>query len=96
MVVVLPVPCPQVVELGGSRVLLVAVEDDVYAVSNKCSHLGLPIVGEWCVQQQVCLVGRQLVVCVTHNPHTAAVAVTVAGQVPLCADCDSDTTCSCC
>jgi nitrite reductase/ring-hydroxylating ferredoxin subunit len=38
--------CSQVVELGGSRVLLVAVDDDVFAVSNKCSHLGLPIVGE--------------------------------------------------
>jgi nitrite reductase/ring-hydroxylating ferredoxin subunit len=40
--VALPV---QVVELGGTRVLVVAVGDDVYAVSNKCSHLGLPIVG---------------------------------------------------
>lgn len=39
--------CPeQVVELGGSKVLIVGVDDDVYAVSNKCSHLGLPIVGE--------------------------------------------------
>lgn len=38
-------PCVQVVELGGTRVLIVAVDDDVYAVSNKCSHLGLPIVG---------------------------------------------------
>jgi hypothetical protein len=36
----------QVVELGGSRVLIVGVDDEVYAVSNKCSHLGLPIVGE--------------------------------------------------
>jgi nitrite reductase/ring-hydroxylating ferredoxin subunit len=36
----------QVVELGGSRVLIVGIDDEVYAVSNKCSHLGLPIVGE--------------------------------------------------
>lgn len=41
----------QVVELGGSRVLIVGVGEDVYAVSNKCSHLGLPIVGKTAVFQ---------------------------------------------
>jgi hypothetical protein len=57
--------CLQVVELGGSRVLLVAVDDDVYAVSNKCSHLGLPIVGEspcLIVQSPVHMLTRSLTV----------------------------------
>jgi nitrite reductase/ring-hydroxylating ferredoxin subunit len=35
-----------VVELGGAKVLVVETEGEVYAVSNKCSHLGLPLVGE--------------------------------------------------
>jgi hypothetical protein len=38
--------CVQVVELGGAKVLVVETEGEVYAVSNKCSHLGLPLVGE--------------------------------------------------
>ena len=35
-----------VVEVDGKRVLLAVVDDQVYAVSNKCSHLGLPLVGK--------------------------------------------------
>ncbi len=35
----------KVVELGGQKVLIVETEGDVFAVSNKCSHLGLPLVG---------------------------------------------------
>lgn len=36
----------KVVELGGQRVLLVSQGEEVYALSNKCSHLGLPLVGK--------------------------------------------------
>jgi nitrite reductase/ring-hydroxylating ferredoxin subunit len=36
----------KVVELAGSKVLIVEQGDEVFAVSNKCSHLGLPLVGE--------------------------------------------------
>lgn len=35
-----------VVELAGQKVLVVDIDDTVYAVSNKCSHLGLPLVGK--------------------------------------------------
>lgn len=41
----------QVVELGGERVLIVSVDNTVYAVSNKCSHLGLPLVGKTALLQ---------------------------------------------
>lgn len=37
---------PQVVEINGQRILLAAVDGSVKAVSNKCSHLGLPLVGK--------------------------------------------------
>eukprot|EP00183_Erythrolobus_madagascarensis_P006857 CAMPEP_0185843842 /NCGR_PEP_ID=MMETSP1354-20130828/225_1 /TAXON_ID=708628 /ORGANISM="Erythrolobus madagascarensis, Strain CCMP3276" /LENGTH=163 /DNA_ID=CAMNT_0028543409 /DNA_START=36 /DNA_END=527 /DNA_ORIENTATION=- len=35
-----------VVVLGGQKVLLKAVDGEVYAVSNKCAHLGLPLEGK--------------------------------------------------
>ena len=35
-----------VVEVGGQRILLAEVDGSVFAVSNKCSHLGLPLVGK--------------------------------------------------
>jgi nitrite reductase/ring-hydroxylating ferredoxin subunit len=47
----LPASCPQVVEINGQRILLAAVDGDVKAVSNKCSHLGLPLVGKTAVFQ---------------------------------------------
>lgn len=34
----------KVVELDGQRVLLIEQDGAVYALSNKCSHLGLPLV----------------------------------------------------
>jgi len=56
----------QVVELGGSKVLIVGVDDVVYAVSNKCSHLGLPIVGKTAMfQGQV--TPDKCVVCPAHG-----------------------------
>lgn len=36
----------EVVEVGGQKVLLASLGEEVFAVSNKCSHLGLPIVGK--------------------------------------------------
>eukprot|EP00887_Chlorella_sp_A99_P000375 scaffold13.g375.t1 len=36
----------KVVELGSQRVLVVEDGGSVYALSNKCSHLGLPLVGK--------------------------------------------------
>ncbi|KAG2425626.1 hypothetical protein HYH02_014998 [Chlamydomonas schloesseri] len=36
----------QVVEVGGQKVLLLDVNGEISAVSNKCSHLGLPIQGK--------------------------------------------------
>lgn len=44
-------PCAQVVEIDGQRVLLAAVGEEVRAVSNKCSHLGLPLVGKTALLQ---------------------------------------------
>lgn len=35
-----------VVEVNGQRILLAMDGDNVRAVSNKCSHLGLPLVGK--------------------------------------------------
>jgi nitrite reductase/ring-hydroxylating ferredoxin subunit len=40
-----------VVEINGQRILLAAVDGNVKAVSNKCSHLGLPLVGKTAVFQ---------------------------------------------
>ena len=36
----------QVVVIGGQKVLLLDVDGDIRAVSNKCSHLGLPLQGK--------------------------------------------------
>lgn len=35
-----------VVDVDGQKVLLAAVDDEVYAVSNKCSHMGISLVGK--------------------------------------------------
>jgi hypothetical protein len=40
-----------VVEVGGAKILLVDDGGALYAVSNKCSHLGLPLVGKTAVFQ---------------------------------------------
>lgn len=41
----------KVVEVGGQRVLIAEAEGQIYAVSNKCSHLGLPLVGKTALLQ---------------------------------------------
>lgn len=35
-----------VVEVNKARILVADVDGDIFAVSNKCSHLGLPLVGK--------------------------------------------------
>jgi Rieske [2Fe-2S] domain len=35
-----------VVEVGDQKILFAAVDGEVFAVSNKCSHLGLPLIGK--------------------------------------------------
>lgn len=40
-----------VVQVDSQKVLLTVVDDTVYAVSNKCSHLGLPLVGKTAMMQ---------------------------------------------
>jgi nitrite reductase/ring-hydroxylating ferredoxin subunit len=41
----------QVVEIGGQRILLATANGEVKAVSNKCPHLGLPLVGKTALLQ---------------------------------------------
>ncbi|KAF6263621.1 rieske ferredoxin [Scenedesmus sp. NREL 46B-D3] len=55
----------QVVELGGAKVLVVETEGEVYAVNNKCSHLGLPLVGKTAMFQGQ--VSNKCIVCPAHN-----------------------------
>ncbi|GFH17210.1 rieske ferredoxin [Haematococcus lacustris] len=55
-----------VVELKGQRVLLADAGDgNIYAVSNKCSHLGLPLVGKTALLQGK--VVDKCIVCPAHN-----------------------------
>eukprot|EP00854_Cymbomonas_tetramitiformis_P002745 gene2745-3524_t len=54
-----------VVELNGTKVLLATVDDEVYAVSNKCSHLGLPLVGKTGLLQAK--ISDKCVVCPAHG-----------------------------
>lgn len=55
----------KVVEVGGQRVLLAEVDGEVYAVSNKCSHLGLPLVGKTAMFQAT--VSDRCVTCPAHG-----------------------------
>ncbi|GAX82006.1 hypothetical protein CEUSTIGMA_g13588.t1 [Chlamydomonas eustigma] len=54
-----------VVEVAGQKVLFAEVDGAVYAVSNKCSHLGLPLVGKTALFQGK--VTNGCVVCPAHN-----------------------------
>ncbi|WPT16530.1 hypothetical protein PSENEW3_00004538 [Picochlorum sp. SENEW3] len=40
-----------VVQVDSQKVLLTVVDDAVYAVSNKCTHLNLPLVGKTAMMQ---------------------------------------------
>ena len=44
-----------VVEVDGEKVLLAAVGDEVCAVSNKCAHMGISLVGKTALLQAGCL-----------------------------------------
>lgn len=54
----------KVVEVDGQRVLLAETDGKVFAVSNKCSHLGLPLVGKTAMFQADVSAG-----CVTCPAH---------------------------
>lgn len=54
-----------VVEVGGQKVLLADVAGEVFAVSNKCSHLGLPLVGKTALFQGE--IKDKCVVCPAHG-----------------------------
>eukprot|EP00798_Chlamydomonas_sp_ICE-L_P003678 gene3678-13753_t len=55
----------KVVEVGGQKVLLASVDGSVYAVSNKCTHLGLPLVGKTAMFQGE--IADKCIVCPTHK-----------------------------
>ncbi|GIM01262.1 hypothetical protein Vretimale_6064 [Volvox reticuliferus] len=57
----------QVVEVGGQKVLLVELGGTVRAVSNKCSHLGLPLVGKTAMFQAD--IKDKCVVCPAHGTY---------------------------
>lgn len=54
-----------VVEAGGQKILLAEVDGEVLAVSNKCSHLGLPLVGKTAMFQGK--IADKCIVCPAHN-----------------------------
>jgi nitrite reductase/ring-hydroxylating ferredoxin subunit len=54
-----------VVTIDDQKVLLTVVDDAVYAVSNKCSHLGLPLVGKTAMMQGQVTGG--CIVCPAHG-----------------------------
>jgi nitrite reductase/ring-hydroxylating ferredoxin subunit len=68
-----------VVEVEGQKVLLAAVGDEVFAVSNKCSHMGISLVGS-CLRWGKCLARIEFslalhrhscrITCISHMRHT--------------------------
>jgi len=54
-----------VVEVSGQKILIAESDGEVYAVSNKCSHLGLPLVGKTAVFQGK--VVNNCIVCPAHD-----------------------------
>lgn len=55
----------KVVETPAGRVLVAEVDGTVYAVSNKCTHLGLPLVGKTALLQGT--IADKCIVCPAHN-----------------------------
>ncbi|KAI3430278.1 hypothetical protein D9Q98_004874 [Chlorella vulgaris] len=55
----------KVVEIGGQRILLATANGEVKAVSNKCPHLGLPLVGKTALLQGE--VANGCVTCPAHG-----------------------------
>ena len=53
------------VEVNGARILVAEFAGDVFAVSNKCSHLGLPLVGKTALLQGQ--VKDKCIVCPAHG-----------------------------
>lgn len=52
-------------EVGGNRILLTELDGEVLAVSNKCTHLGLPLVGKTAFMQGK--IADSCIVCPAHN-----------------------------
>jgi nitrite reductase/ring-hydroxylating ferredoxin subunit len=55
----------KVVEVNGARILIAEFAGDVFAVSNKCSHLGLPLVGKTALLQGQ--VKDKCIICPAHG-----------------------------
>lgn len=53
--------------MGGQKVLLADLDGEVFAVSNKCSHLGLPLVGKTAMFQAQ--ISDKCVVCPAHGTY---------------------------
>ncbi|GBF90316.1 rieske ferredoxin [Raphidocelis subcapitata] len=67
-----------VAELGGQRVLIVDDGGSVYAVSNKCSHLGLPLQGKTALFTAT--IAQGCVVCPAHGTAFALDSGEVKGE----------------
>ena len=67
-----------VVQLDDQKILLTVVEDTVYATSNKCSHLGLPLVGKTALMQGE--IKGQCIVCPAHGTQFNVTDGSVQGE----------------
>jgi nitrite reductase/ring-hydroxylating ferredoxin subunit len=54
-----------VVEINGQKILLAEVDGKLYAVSNKCTHLNLPLVGKTAMFQGK--IADKCIVCPAHG-----------------------------
>jgi nitrite reductase/ring-hydroxylating ferredoxin subunit len=54
-----------VVEVNGQKILVAEVDGNLYAVSNKCTHLNLPLVGKTAIFQGK--VADKCIVCPAHG-----------------------------
>lgn len=54
-----------VVKINGQKILVAEVDGKVYAVSNKCTHLNLPLVGKTAIFQGK--VANKCIVCPAHG-----------------------------
>jgi len=68
----------KVVEVGGQRVLLAEVDGSIYAVSNKCSHLNLPLVGKTAMFQAT--IADRCVTCPAHGTKFDLATGAVVGE----------------
>eukprot|EP00873_Tetraselmis_striata_P041117 jgi/Tetstr1/461381/TSEL_000592.t1 len=67
-----------VVETAVGRILLAEVEGTVFAVSNKCSHLGLPLIGKTALLQGE--VKDKCIICPAHGTYFDLATGEVQGE----------------